>query len=428
MKTNRLSAGRAATWGMAALLVLVLPLTACQKKQQGAGGEVKELVIGLQCDRTGPTQTVGPFICDAFHDYVKLFNKKQSLGPNYALRVMEIDHGYNVPRGVEAYERFKEAGAVTISIYGTPHTYSLTPKLTEDKILGTSPGFGNAAAADGNKFPFIFPIAATYWSQGASAVKFVMDHWKGPGKPKIAYLYYDNPAGREPLDVLRDLSKQIGFTMQEYAVPPPGIEMRPQVLDIARNFKADWVIAHLFGRSPGVSIKEFARVDFPRDRMVSLIWGTSESDINVAGWDEAEGYYGLQVAGVGQDFPVIKEIQKMYEEEGKPRPTSMDISVYYNRGVLFAALHARAIQLALEKNGYPITGEQVRDGMESIRDFDLGGFLPPLNISRADHEGGGWVKIYQVKGGKFVEVTDWIQGYREVVLKHVAEAKVEAGG
>jgi branched-chain amino acid transport system substrate-binding protein len=304
----------------------------------------------------------------------------------------------------------------------------LTPKLTDDQILGTSPGFGNAAAADGTKFPYIFPIAATYWSQVASSVKFIMDNWKGSGKPKIAYLYYDNPAGREPLDVLRDLAKQIGFEMKEYAVPPPGIEMRPQVLDIARSYKADWVIAHLFGRSPGVSIKEFAQVDFPRDRMISLVWGASENDINVAGWEEAEGYYGLQFAGVGEDFGVIQEIIQMYKDEGKDKPGAMEVSVHYNRGVLIAALHVRAIQIAVEKNGYPVTGAQVKEAMESIKGFDLGGFLPPLTVSPTDHEGGGWVRIYQVKGGKWVPATDWIQGYRDVVLKHVAEAKVESSG
>ncbi len=419
---------RTATLWIAAVAMLGLVLAACEKEQQQAGGdaqEVRELVIGLQCDRSGPTQTVGPFLCTGFHDYVKLFNKNQTLGANVRLRVMEIDHGYNVPRGMEAYERFKEAGAVTVSLYGTPHTYALTPKLTEDKILGTSPGFGNAAAADGNKFPFIFPVAATYWSQGASAVKFVLDKWEGSGKPKIAYIYYDNPAGREPLDVVRSLAKQEGFQLQEYAVPPPGIEMRPQILDIARNYKADWVIAHLFGRAPGVSIKEFARVAYPRDRVVSLVWGASESDINVAGWDQAEGYYGLQFAGVGSDHSVINDIKQMYRDEGKDLPKAMDISVYYNRGVFIAALHARAIQLAVEKHGPSVTGEQVRDGMEAITGFDMGGFLPPLTITRDDHEGGGWVKVYQVKGGKWVEASDWIQGYRDVVLKLVSEA--EAG-
>src|SRR3546814_892488 len=130
---------------------------------------------------------------------------------------------------MEAYERHKKEGAVVIGIYGTPHTLALTQKLTEDKIPGTSPGFGSAAAADGTKFPYIFPIAATYWSQGAAAVQFAKDRLGGSLKgKKIAFIYYDNPAGKEPLAILEDLAKSEGFELRTFAVPPPGVEMGAQ--------------------------------------------------------------------------------------------------------------------------------------------------------------------------------------------------------
>ena len=383
----------------------------------------REIVMGMQCDRSGPTQTVGEFICSGAHDYIKLFNKKNSLGGGHTIRLFEVDHAYNVARGMEAYERTKAAGHVSYFIYGTPHTYALTPKLTADKVPGTSPGFGSAAAANGQKFPYIFPMAATYWSQAASGVKFIMDQWTGSKPPKIAFIYYDNPAGREPIPLLEDLQKKIGFELRQFVVPPPAIEMRPQVLDIARRYKADWVISHLFGRGPGVSIKEFRRVRFPMNRVVGFVWAGGESNMDQAGWDVSEGYYTMQFAGVGQDHQVIRDIKKMYADEGKPPPKQMRISVYYNRGVLSAALHARAIQLAVEKHGAAnVTGEQVKEGFESIRNFTLGGFLPPLSITAQDHEGGGWIKIWQTKGGKFVPTTDWIQGYRDVVM-----ARVNAG-
>ena len=225
----------------------------------------KQFVLGMQCDRSGPTQNVGAFLCDGVHDYVRLQNKKGTFG-KHTVRVFEIDHGYNVPRGVEAYERTKEAGHVSYALYGTPHTYALTPKLTAAKVPGTSPGFGSAGAANGKAYPYIFPIAATYWSQGSASIHFVLQQWEKEGNsglPKIAYLYYNNPAGREPLEVLRDLQTKLGFELGEFAVPPPGVEMRPQVLDIVRRYKADWVIAHLFGKAPSVSIKEFSRLRFP---------------------------------------------------------------------------------------------------------------------------------------------------------------------
>jgi branched-chain amino acid transport system substrate-binding protein len=383
--------------------------------------QAKEYVLGLQCDRSGATQNVGPFLCDGYQDYIKLFNKKKMMGAD-TLRVDEIDNGYTVPRAMEAYERHKAEGAVLIGLYGTPQTVALAPKLAEDKIPGTSPGFGSSASRNGEKpeFSYLFPMAASYWSQAAAGVKFVMDNWKDTSrKPKIAYLFYDNPAGRDPIPVLQELQKRLGFELQTFAVPPPGLEMGPQVLEIARQYKADWVLAHLFGRAPGVAIKEFQRVGFPRNRMVGFVWADAESDLQVAGWAAGEGYYGIQFAGVGENYDVIREIKQMYKDENKPEPKSMDVSVYYNRGVLVAALHARAIQLAVQKKGPNITGTDVRDALQSIKDFSLGGMLPPLNMSKRDHEGGGWVQVFQVQKGKFVPVTDWYRAYPEVLDKFV---------
>ena len=384
----------------------------------------KEVVIGLQCDRTGATQTVGVNLCPGYHDYISLVNSKGGV-EGYKIRAIEIDHEYKVPQGVEAYERHKKEGAVLISLYGTPHTQALNQKLTEDKIPGTSPGFGISAAADGAHYPYLFPIAATYWSQGAAAVKFSKDQLGGSLKgKKIAYLFYDNPAGREPIPVLEELSRDEGFELRTFAVPPPGVEMGAQVLDIAQRYRADFVITHLFGRSPSVSIKELKRIGYPLRKVVAFVWGSAEADIEAAGgFGVAEGYYTMQFAGVGSDYPVLEEIREMYKKQGKEPPKEMASTVYYNRGVLIAAVHVEAIRNALKaKGGQKITGADVKAGMEKIRGFTLGGLVPTLEITATDHEGGGWVQIFQVKGGKLVKATDWFKAYPEVVAMQIKEA------
>jgi branched-chain amino acid transport system substrate-binding protein len=58
--------------------------------------------------------------------------------------------------------------------------------------------------------------------------------------------------------------------------------------------------------------------------------------------------------------------------------------------------------------------------MEAVKDFTLGGLVPPLQLSREDHEGGGWVQIWTVKGGKLVKATEWFQGFRPLIQKHIA--------
>jgi branched-chain amino acid transport system substrate-binding protein len=104
----------------------------------------KEIVVGAQCDRTGPTQIVGVVICPAQADYFALINSRGGID-GYTLRYDELDNEYKVPPAVEEYERQKQEGAVSMMIYGTPQTQALNQKLQEDKIPGTSPGFGISA-------------------------------------------------------------------------------------------------------------------------------------------------------------------------------------------------------------------------------------------------------------------------------------------
>src|SRR6058998_2681084 len=383
-----------------------------------------DIVIGFQCDRTGATQIVGTVLCPGFHDYIALVNSKGGV-EGHKIKALEIDHEYKVPPAVESYERHKKEGAVTMAVYGTPQIYALTAKLTEDRIPGTSPGFGSAAAADGARYPFIFPIAATYWSQGAAAVDFVKKQLGGNLKgKKIAYIFYDNPAGREPIEVIEDLATKEGFQLKIFAVPPPGVEMGAQVLDIAQRFRADFVIGHLFGGAPAVSIKELKSKGYPLRKVMSFEWGAAEANIDGAGgFAVAEGYYAMQFAGVGTDYPVLNEIRDMYKKQGKEPPKEMASTVFYNRGVLIAALHAEAIRNAVKaKPDGKITGEDVKKGFEKINNFTLGGLVPPLKVTPTDHEGGGLVQIWQVKGGKFEKVTDWFAAYQDVVGKHIKES------
>jgi branched-chain amino acid transport system substrate-binding protein len=390
-----------------------------------ATAQQKVVTVGGMCDRTGPTQVNGVAICPAIQDYYDLINYGGGV-EGYKIKFQEIDHEYKVPPAVEAYEREKSDGATSIMVYGSPQVQALYKKMSEDKIPGTSPGFGIAASADGKRYPYLFPVAATYWSQGAAAVQFVKDKLGGDLKgKKIAYIFYDNPAGREPIPVIEDLQKVEGFELRTFAVPPPGVEMGAQMLDITQRYRPDFVIDHLFGGAPSVAIKEFKRNGYPLSKVLALVWASGEHDIvGSGGWAVAEGYHTMSFAGVGDDYPVRQEIKAMYKAQGKTPQKAMDDTVMYNRGLLWAAVHVEAIRNALKANdGKQPTGEDVKKGFEQIQDFGLGGLVPPLKVTGADHEGGGFVQIFQVKGGKFVKETEWFRGYPDVVAAAIKKAE-----
>ncbi len=387
-----------------------------------AFAQQKELVFGFQCDRTGPTATVGVNLCPGYHDYIALVNSKGGV-EGFKIKVIEVDNEYKVPPAIEAHERFKKEGAVIEGLFGTPQTAALNKKLEEDKMVGTAPGFGTSNAADGKRFPFTFPIAASYWSQAGGAIQFAKDKLGGNLKgKKIAYLFYDNPAGKEPMPILEDLAKQEGFELRTFAVPAPGIEMGSQVLDITTRYKPDFIVMHLFGRAPSVAIKELKGKGYPLSKVVGFVWASAEADIVAAGgMGVAEGYNGIQFAGLGKDYQVLKDIEAMYKAQGKPVPKEMDSTAYYNRGVFIAAIHVEAVRNAIKaKGGAAPTSEDVKGGMESVKNFTLGGLVPPMQLSPEDHEGGGWVQIWTVKGGKLVKATEWFQGFRPVIQKQLA--------
>ncbi|HET6183136.1 MAG TPA: ABC transporter substrate-binding protein [Acetobacteraceae bacterium] len=389
-----------------------------------AYAQQKQIVIGEQCDRTGPTQLVGNVLCPAIMHYKDLINKQGGV-EGYQIVINESDNQYQVPPAIEEYQREKEQGSVSIMLYGTPQTEALAPRLDADKIPGTCPGFGPASAANGARMPYVFPIAATYWSQAAAAIQYVKQRLGGDlhGK-KIGYLFYDNPAGHEPMPVLQKLQAMEGFDLRTFAVPPPGIEVSAQALDISQRYRPDFVVMHVFGRAPSVALKALRGAGYSLDKVLGFVWASAEADIEAAGgYGAVQGYHTMQFAGVGDDYPVRQQIKAMFKANGQSPPAAMDSTVYYNRGLLDAALHIEAIRQALLKNGgQQPTGSDVQQGFQAIRNFDLGGLVPPLEITDTDHEGGGWVQLYQVKGNALVKETPWFRGYRDVVIKMIETA------
>ena len=76
-----------------------------------AMSEQREIVIGIECDRTGPTQIVGINLRPAYQDYINLVNLRGGV-EGYKMKGDEIDIEFKVPPAVEAYQRQKAEGAV----------------------------------------------------------------------------------------------------------------------------------------------------------------------------------------------------------------------------------------------------------------------------------------------------------------------------
>jgi len=400
---------------LAASFVLVAgPTMAADKKDEGP-----TQFVGILAYRTGPFAAGGSGFSSGMEDYMELMNMKGGInGIKYSFE--ECETAYNTARGVECYNRFKDK-LTFVHPLSTGITYALIPKGTEDHISIISSGYGRADASDGCVFPWVFTLPTNYWSQNTAKIKFIAikEGWDGKdmatiGKYlkglKIANLHIDVPYGQETKPILDAMAKKFGFTVKHFPVPWPGIDQKAQWMDIVRRYKADWVINRNWGVSCTVPLKEAARLKFPADHIVGVWWCGSEEDVLPAG-PAAKGYFSANWHGVGRDFPLIQEIvDKVYGVMKGHIAFTRVGSVYYNRGIYAGIINHEALLTAQKKYGKKVlNGDEVRWGFENlnitperIKEIGAEGFMQPIKLSCANHEGGGPVFFQQWDGQKWV--------------------------
>ena len=72
-------------------------------------------------------------------------------------------------------------------------------------------------------------------------------------------------------------------------------------------------------------------------------------------------------------------------------------------------------RLAIKKDGWPLTPQKIKDGLESIKDYDANGMMAPVTVTAQDHGGGGKTRIEMWDGSKWAPQTDWISAYKDDV-------------
>jgi branched-chain amino acid transport system substrate-binding protein len=397
-----------------------------------------EQFIPMLVYRTGPYAPSGIPVANGFRDYYTLVNKRDGGINGVKIMFEECETQYDTKLGVECYEKLKKkgpTGAALFNPYSTGITYQLIPKAPVDKVPIFSMGYGQTAAADGRVFEWVFNFPTTYWSQASAFVRYVANREGGVEKlkgKKIAHVHHNSPYGKEANPTLEALSKKYGFQLTLLAVDHPGQEQKATWLQI-RRLKPDWIFMSGWGVMNSVAVKEAASINYPMDRFIGNWWSGTEADVKPAG-DGAIGYKSTTFHGAGTAFKVHDDILKHIYNGDKAEAAKNNIGeVLYNRGVVNAMFTVEAIRTAMTKFGNkPMTGEQVRWGLENLnltkerlKALGMEGFMNPIKVTCADHEGNGPAIIQQWDGKRWTFVSDWISPIREVVRPMIEKASAD---
>lgn len=390
-----------------------------------------DLVVPNLSYRTGPYGANGTQYADGFNDYFTLLNERDGGIGGEIVKVPECETAYNTEKGVECYEATKDTGALVYNPLSTGITYQLIPKVSVDKKVLYTPGYGRTSAKNGKVFKWIFNAPANYWDGASVAIKYLLDENGGDlSDKKVALVYHNSAYGKEPIRTLQELSKKHGFELMEIPVDSPGQEQGSQWLQIRRE-RPDYVIMYGWGVMNQAAIQEAANIRFPMENFIGIWWSGSELDVLPVG-AAADGYKALTFNGVGMDYPVYEDIQKYVIDTGKASQGGEYVgSALYSRGMYAAVVISEAIRKAQEISGTSdITAEQLRDGFEQLditperlEKIGLPDFGPEIKMSCENHGGSGMARLQQwdAKAKKWNLITEFTEPDQEVIAPLIAQ-------
>jgi branched-chain amino acid transport system substrate-binding protein len=369
--------------------------------------------------RTGPFAGSGIHIADGMHDYLRMLNERDGGIGGVKLVIEECETGYDTKKGVECYESVKGKNPVMVNPWSTGITLPLIPRAAVDKIPILSMAYGLSASARGDIFPWVFNPPDTYWDGASIILKYIAQKEGGIEKlkgKKIGYIHLDASFGKEPIPLLEQLSKDLGFELKMYPVGAQDMQNQSSQWLSVRRDRPDYMVLYGWGALNSTAIKEAVRVGYPMDKFIS-IWWPGEDDARGAG-EGAKGFKTLNWHATGTNFPALQDVIKHVVDKGLSKASKEKVGeVLYNRGIYNSMLIAEGIRNAQKLTGKKVvTGEDVRRGLETInldaarlKELGLEGFTSPLALSCTDHNGHRAVFVQEWDGTKWVKVTDPIE-------------------
>jgi branched-chain amino acid transport system substrate-binding protein len=343
---------------------------------------------GVLIDLSGPTSDWGKNQVKGQLDAMRWINEHGGINGK-ELKLIVIDDGYKVPRGVAGYNRLVDSEKVP-------------KKIVADGIVTTGAAFYNWFQ-DPAKFPYSFYMSPSYNDMARIALKWVRTTWRDSSRdPKICYLYPDNGYGRAILETSKKYAKQIGVEVgPDQVINWPTKDATVQLTNMSR-YNPDFAYITSTAMNGAVILKNAKALGL-KTKFISNIRNFEESLITLSG-GAAEGTYGVHpIAPYGAPVPGMK---KVVESNEKWHPGETGTNVYVE-GWVNILCTAAALKMA-DKAGQ-LNPAGIRDALNQFRNYETGGLAPPLTFTSEDHRGSTAAKIYEIKGDKMVPVSDWVE-------------------
>jgi len=391
-----------------ALMVAMLPLgSAC------APGEAKTLKIGITTPSTGKAAEKGAPMGDANRDAIEYVNAELDGAAGYPIELVWLDNGYDAAKVVTNVNRFMDEGCL---MFATASSAMMSASM-EIANRAEFPGLASFTSPSLYRPPqHIYGQMPDYGDDALAFASYFMDNiWQESRKPKFALHLLNNPTGYGARDAFKAKADELGIeiiSVDEHAATTTS-EMEsltrikasnPDVLYISSTPAPTAVIiknANDLGLYPGVTIGLGHA-------------GITKALVDIAGADIVEGVFGVfPTVNWGDDVPGMAKMTEYCRNLHPADEGNMDYITSWAQSLIMAEI----LRVAVGNVGYDALAKGDVDawraletqGIQKLKDYDIGGLHGPVSYTAGDNRLSKSVRVFQIQNGVITPVSSWVE-------------------
>jgi branched-chain amino acid transport system substrate-binding protein len=376
------------------MFVVGLALMAGAAQAQVQGVTDTEILLGVITDLSGPVASAGAPERDGMIMAAEEINAAGGIHGRM-LRLLFEDSAYDPKKGVLAMQKLLTQDKVfaTIGTLGSAIVQATMPMSLERGIPPLFPMVGTDIAYL-PYHPLKFGLFTGSTHQTRAGVKYAYEKL---AKRRFGILYQDDETGLGALHAAEDQLKVHGLELIERTSYKRGATNFSSQISRLKAANVDVIVLGTIVREAAASAVEAKTQGWQID-MISP-WTTVP--IITLGGQAVEGMYGTnQFAGPGPEPSAeYRAILDRFKSRFGHDMSDQGTVGYSYASIMLFALGAR-------NAGRALTAQSLSQGLEQVKDFKTIFEMPPLSYGPNQHGPATSVFMMQVKGGKWVRISD----------------------
>jgi branched-chain amino acid transport system substrate-binding protein len=385
---------------VAILVICFALLFATGALSDGRGVTKDAIQIGLILVKTGPVAALGLPEGWGIQDTFNEVNQSGGINGRKINFIWEDDQ-FKTPQAIAAFNKliFRDKVLSIVSGGGTPQTIALFDLIDKHQVVNIPNALADEMFMPHR--PYVFLLGATYETQIELMFDYIMNDLKAKD-PKIAVVYAETEFGKKGLEAARKRAAQYGVKLvSELVLNIGSVDASSEVLSLKKD-NVDYVITCNLVPPIITFLKTAEKYDY-WPTTFGINWSSDDMVVRACK-TAAKNYIGVNcVGGWEDDTPGMKRVRELAKKNDRD-PAKMLTSLYA-MGVGVATVYAEGMKRA----GKDLTPESFKKGLETLKDFDTNGIVPPVTFTSTSHAPTNVSRLYRADPDKgvMVPITDW---------------------